>query len=64
MALWGGLATAQEPTDAEWAEAFESYDIAMARGNSTQAADALVALIQDEEREPFRPEALDRKSVV
>jgi tetratricopeptide (TPR) repeat protein len=58
MVLWGGLATAQEPTDAEWAEAFESYDIAMARGNSTQAADALVALIQDEEREPFRPEAL------
>jgi len=58
FALWGGLATAQEPTDAEWAAAFESYDIAMARGNSTQAADALVALIQDESKDEFRPEAL------
>jgi len=49
---------AQEPTDAEWAEAFEAYDIAMARGNTTQAADALVALLQDEEKADFGPEAL------
>lgn len=57
IALWGGIAVAQEPTDAEWAEAFEAYDIAMARGNSTQAADALVALLQDESKSEFHPES-------
>lgn len=56
--FWTVTATAKEPTDAEWAEAFEPYDIAMARGNATQAADALVELIQGEDKEAFRPEAL------
>ena len=58
MTLWGGSVFAEEPTDAEWAEAFEEFDIAMARGNSTLAADALVAMLEDPLKEVFHPEAL------
>ena len=58
IALWGAVASAQDPSDAEWAEAFEEFDIAMARGNATQAADALVAIVDNEEKESFHPEAL------
>ena len=58
LTLLSSVSMAQEPTDAEWAAAFEEFDIAMARGNSTLAADALVAMLEDSEKEVFHPEAL------
>ncbi len=58
LALFSSTTLAQEPTDAEWAAAFEEFDIAMARGNSTLGADALVAMLEDPEKEIFHPEAL------
>jgi tetratricopeptide (TPR) repeat protein len=45
------------PTEEEHAAAFADYASEVARGQTARAADALVALVQDPTREPFRSEA-------